>query len=608
MPILGRSRSLRLRESQKDARCGNDVSQSAVTGAEAASRNELYILRPTASQDATASVPQRAGLRKSRSLRTVRRSDEPRTANPEKPSADSIPVSTSVYYTAEVYDDPTIGMALGSPSQAVAWNRPESSCDSRTASPAPSSTNTSDHGDKKPDQKLSRWRSIFGKKQAGTLPSKPFYQVQIQRVPTPLDYRTYPDQPRHVLVPKQGSPLVSEEDRKRPSPRRRGESEPTKSRTVKPSQSMKKQKSSSDRYNEEPNPAPPPKGNGSRIPAVTIDAPDATSIPVSTSIKPKSSGLMLDIDIPESQMERYSVMFGHLLRPDESSSLLSRRQNSNGHTSRPLDEFTVNTQSANRTHLKPLRRASSPSYNSPSFAVSLFPPPDTRASRAPSPIPQDTEIRRPLLRSQTEPVQSPARAFFSSLKPDRFNKTTTSPSSGSPQYPAINETPLSQEASAIDDAANSRHITCLTEEPSEELSQGIVKQDHVTTTHASPALISSPPTLSPPKGQTSKRSPLPPRKSSRPTSPPTAEALCRLPKTLEPSRMRNGTVQVGIARSVSLTRSRGPTGSRKDSMGLCADKDGLERFGERKAMVPTVVQLGEVPEHRKSQRVQIESA
>jgi hypothetical protein len=61
--------------------------------------------------------------------------------------------------------------------------------------------------------------------------------------------------------------------------------------------------------------------------------------------RPSVPGL-LDIDIPDVQMERYSVMFSGVLEPGNRSSLLERRQ-PNAEKVKPLNQLTVKVRRGN---------------------------------------------------------------------------------------------------------------------------------------------------------------------------------------------------------------------------------------------------------------------
>ncbi|KAK6948549.1 hypothetical protein Daesc_010319 [Daldinia eschscholtzii] len=124
-------------------------------------------------------------------------------------------------------------------------------------------------------------------------------------------------------------------------------------------------------------------------------------IPIALDNKPAPRGPLLDVEIPEITMERYSIMFGSVLQSQ--SSLLSRRQG-NVQKLKTSDDATENDKG--RKHYDVSRRESSPAGMSPSLA--LFPP-------APPKKPAQTSHNAsPRLRSNTSPAQlrSPLKASF----------------------------------------------------------------------------------------------------------------------------------------------------------------------------------------------------
>ncbi|RDW77373.1 hypothetical protein BP6252_05426 [Coleophoma cylindrospora] len=264
-------------------------------------------------------------------------------------------------------------------------------------------------------QKASKWKllgGLFGggKKQASTAP---FYQVQPEGVPS----------------------TAAETDSSQAVPPT--ESGNGKSRGRGRSNSVKKSKSKPDLKRSATAPHNSPmdfdfragvnaQSNGN--PQITLDG-----------------GPMLNVDIPSIQMERYSVMFGSVLKPNNTSSsaLLARRQAT-------LDKLkTVNEalqakvfaathtagEGTNEVQEKELeekerllrpRRATSPQpTRSPAF--SLFPnTPSRSAAREPLPT-HEPRHKSPLQRSNTAPgAISPARASFeTSLKTAEGRKPKT---------------------------------------------------------------------------------------------------------------------------------------------------------------------------------------
>jgi hypothetical protein len=147
----------------------------------------------------------------------------------------------------------------------------------------------------------------------------------------------------------------------------------------------------------------------------------------------------LDVEIPSIKLERYSVMFGSVLQPQGSSSLLARRQAT-------LDRLkTINDaivkEEEEKEHLKP-RRATSPLVTrSPAF--SLFPTPPSRQN-------QPVVLRlSPRSRSNTSPalLPSPSKANFEAAqvrkenpKPARPNRPARPPRLVVPAAPRPHDT------------------------------------------------------------------------------------------------------------------------------------------------------------------------
>jgi hypothetical protein len=200
-----------------------------------------------------------------------------------------------------------IGMALGSPSQQpINWQSPSpfeptarsSSPDEQASSPVPSR------------QKSRRWKllgGLFGgnKKQTASSP-QPFYQLQ----PDPVQQRVVGED-----YDSFGEPPVSSERRLERSENRGRANSERKSEKVKPDMRRANTVPTNFDWHD-------PERERMKIPQVTLDeAP-------STRNQSHNGGLMLDVDIPSIQMERYSVMFGSVLQKptSTSSSLLARRQ------------------------------------------------------------------------------------------------------------------------------------------------------------------------------------------------------------------------------------------------------------------------------------------
>jgi hypothetical protein len=195
---------------------------------------------------------------------------------------------------------------------------------------------------------------------------------------------------------------------------------------------------------------------------------------------------LLDVQIPNVQMERYSVMFGNLLKQQESPSLLSRRDKTLRNlltisdeedatagavqVQRILPEKTEASDKETHSHLTPdahnayPRRATSPTPSkSPSF--SLFPQLPQAPEKIVGPIPPGKQS--PLQRSFTAPARlSPMQERFSlgqvqAPKVDHVktgHQTVSSPQTASTSDPrressshSIRSPPTSTRSSLIED-------------------------------------------------------------------------------------------------------------------------------------------------------------
>ncbi|KAJ5594720.1 uncharacterized protein N7459_000928 [Penicillium hispanicum] len=171
-----------------------------------------------------------------------------------------------------------------------------------------------------------------------------------------------------------------------------------------------------------PKPAPR-RGSTEEWPKIEVDnAPQRSrkfSLPRKTTKEKSNNGPMLDVDIPDVQMERYSVMFSSVMTKNQRPSLLARR-------SKTLDNLRVPSNqdflAAAKVPPVPQRRATSPARSNfmlfptshPSKAAQVLG--TQNFSRAPS----------PLLRSNTLPVESPSKSSGDHLRPSPNNHSKTS--------------------------------------------------------------------------------------------------------------------------------------------------------------------------------------
>ena len=311
-------------------------------------------------------------------------------------------------------DQAGIGMALGSPSQQPnAWQSPppfESTA--RSWSPdEPSSPFVPAR------QKSRRWKllgGLFGgsKKQILASEPQPFYQLQ----PELINEMT--ETAEHVNF---AEPTIQSDGRPdRPGNRGRAYSERN---NAKSKPDMRRANTVPMNFDSQD-----PERERMKTPKITLDGGPMNQL------ESRHGGLMLNVDIPSIEMERYSVMFGSVLQKPtsaSSSSLLARRQATlerlktvtEGLPKVSHHEFaTIPKTSSNsykherepRVHRHPLpRRASSPQpAKSPAF--SLFPNTPARLYAAPGPPspPQHALFHR---RSNTSPaVPSPSFPSFPS--------------------------------------------------------------------------------------------------------------------------------------------------------------------------------------------------
>ncbi|XXG94422.1 hypothetical protein Hte_000678 [Hypoxylon texense] len=129
-------------------------------------------------------------------------------------------------------------------------------------------------------------------------------------------------------------------------------------------------------------------------------------IPIALDHKPASSGPLLDVEIPNITMERYSVMFGSVLQPQHQPSLLARRQ-ATMQKLKTIDDAIEKEEEQKHHHVP--RRATSPQPGTKSPPLALFPP---TPPQKPAYTPASTAS--PRLRSNTSPalLRSPSAASF----------------------------------------------------------------------------------------------------------------------------------------------------------------------------------------------------
>lgn len=314
---LYRSKSLRFRRRRDQSPQENDISSPCLVATDAAPRHDLYDIKtaaltmhPISPSDAAVyeQRPRTAGGDSARSklLRSVTTpvAHGPRDTTLELPSLSS----KTIICSAKVQGR-TIGMALRKAEQAAPWDQDNivdwkppngSTCTLVTSISSGSNTATTQHEEQKP--KISRWKSMFGRKPSRTPQQFPPYKTQAAKQ----------TRKRSTTTPVTSRPAVSA-------------SKADATCSSKPDKNL-----SSCSGNTSP--------VGLGVPAVTLSPESETKLD-----DQRPAGRMLDIEIPNIQMERYSVMFGTVLQPAHPpvpQSLLVRRQ---GNTDRlkPLNELKV---------------------------------------------------------------------------------------------------------------------------------------------------------------------------------------------------------------------------------------------------------------------------
>jgi len=184
-----------------------------------------------------------------------------------------------------------IGMALGSPThEPTAW---------RSQTPAESITRTLSPPPTLSRQKSRRWKLLGGffggGKKNNVASAEPFYQLQPQAT---------------FQTTVEGNYINFRE--------------PSTSTEKKPPRTRGRGKTTSERKNET---SKPDMKRANTVPS-NFDFQDWERRQMDSSKVSREGGLMLDVEIPSTQLERYSIMFGSVLQKagDTSSSLLARRQ------------------------------------------------------------------------------------------------------------------------------------------------------------------------------------------------------------------------------------------------------------------------------------------
>ena len=250
------------------------------------------------------SLPTPANSPKDEAPPTPRKSPSSRPPTPDSMGAVSIYAAIETTETAMEVPHQEIGMALGSPAHPpTSWHQGQ--VDVHSYSPSPdhmdSSTEEFSNPQRATKQKKGGWKlfgGLFGAKKSS--PSTAFYQVQPEGAATSAIEADF------VLT---DAPNSSEK-----KPRGRG-------------RSVSDKASKKDRPDAKRSETAPVDFNFlNATPSITLEGQalvDNGSGPVR-----KNGRSLLDVDIPDIHMERYSIMFGSVLgkSSNNTSSLLARRQ------------------------------------------------------------------------------------------------------------------------------------------------------------------------------------------------------------------------------------------------------------------------------------------
>ncbi|KAJ5633398.1 hypothetical protein N7490_009737 [Penicillium lividum] len=364
-------------------------------------------------------------------------------------------------------------------------------------------------------------------------------------------------------------------------------------------------------------------------PKISIDISPNRSRKLSISgrknSKDKDVTPMLDVYIPDVQMERYSVMFSKVMTKNHKPSLLARR-------SKTLDNLRVpSAQDFLTAKLPPVpqRRATSPSHSRSSFTLFPAQPKAQKLgtqnfSRGPS----------PLLRSNTLPVSPkgspdlrPNNNSTFQSPPNLFSERSNTPSSTNSYRKEDKPLPAKPEPVARSRTAPVQipQIPQPKRSQSDRNIKAHVQAERSMTdpTRSKPNLrleteLKGPPTPAKditPKSALSAKTPR--EQTSRILSPNLVQSPMEIrssPAKVKPvvtereitpvSKSKGPKIEVSTARSISVSKGRRqiliPIGARVDQL------NPNERLVERRAMTPTIMDVQYGHRHGISQELQIE--
>ncbi|KAL1594109.1 hypothetical protein SLS59_008943 [Nothophoma quercina] len=578
--------------------------------------------------------------------------------------------STAVLHAVESPED-VIGIALGSPTVGSHWtSTPQATTENLIAdaqmslhSHANASTTTITGPQTQPRPKVSRWKSLF-KKTAPPPKEKPaFYQLAQQVTPVRADSH-HDTSPKSKSKPKlktdNGVTLPVSVYNPDIKPSRNKSHENVSSTEI---HHVRKRSATLDAGRSAPRfrfqrsattPNPPQAGSG---------APDMKFLegPPTQSTQTAGAGL-LGVDIPDTKLDRYSVMFSGVLEPTPNrSSLYQRRQEKvDSEKAKPLEKIAIKDEKEILPEPKLPRRATSPLVsNPPSARLSLFPAtgratptlragtPTLRAGtpvlRAPSPLVSNS----PRARSKTAPARSPTHQTFKAAEETKSKPPSTSVTRQYNDSPSLKpqQTPPTPSSIHSFDTSDNESITIVvgrttpaktkawkaqieSHEPEWEILPKPRSASASASANRAASLERSPSRKQPRVTAASALSshPSAPLEVSSPLqnlqmllSPPLSAESLERPAGEKPVIRRTNsqrkakvigsgaqTATVGIARSVSVSKATRPRTlvRTQTDLGRHLQTSPERRFGEGMALTPTLVEIG----NRKSQRVQLVDA
>ncbi|KAJ8110593.1 hypothetical protein OPT61_g6604 [Boeremia exigua] len=397
--------------------------------------------------------------------------------------------SSAVLHAVESPAD-VIGIALGSPTVGSHWtSTPQATTENLIAdahmslqSHANASTTTITGPEAPPKPKVSRWKSLFRKTAPPPREKQAFYQLAQQVAPARADshHDTSPKSKSRPKLKTEGGVTVPVSVYNPDAKALSNKSHENVSTTE--IQHGRKRSATLDAGRSAPRFRFQRSATTPNPPQAVADFSFLQGPPIDSAQKTAGSAL-LDVDIPDTKLDRYSVMFSGVLESTPNrSSLYQRRQEKADHEKlKSLDRISVKVYYASNTtqvdkvdadqdnketlpEPTPPQRAPSPTIsNPPSARLSLFPAtgratPTLRAGtpvlRAPSPL----VSKSPRARSKTAPARSPTQQTFkaenSKSKPPSTSITrqySESPNLN-PQQPALTPTSIRSFDSSDNDS------------------------------------------------------------------------------------------------------------------------------------------------------------